>query len=48
VIYTLKLDEVKSKYAGLAQENGFAPASVLNLLRLFIKAVHLKSVINMF
>jgi hypothetical protein len=30
----LKLDEENSKHAGLGQENGFAPAYVLNLLRL--------------
>jgi hypothetical protein len=31
---TLKSDEQKSKSAGLAQENSFAPAYVLSLLRL--------------
>ncbi len=31
---TLKSDEQKSKYAGLAQENSFALANVLSLLRL--------------
>jgi hypothetical protein len=28
----IKLDEEKSKYAGLARENGFAPANLLTLL----------------
>jgi hypothetical protein len=30
----LTRDKEKSKYVGLAQENGFAPAFVLSLLRL--------------
>jgi hypothetical protein len=31
---TLKSDEEKLKYACLAEENGFAPANLLSLLRL--------------
>jgi hypothetical protein len=34
VPYKLKLDEEKSKHAGLAQQNGFGPAFWHNLLRL--------------
>jgi hypothetical protein len=34
----LKLDEEKSTYAGLAQENGFSPAYLLSLLRLIRSA----------
>jgi hypothetical protein len=46
---TVKWDEEKSKHAGLAQENGFAHAQVLTLLRLVKGEANLleKSVINM-
>jgi hypothetical protein len=48
---TLKLDEQKSKYVGLAKENGFGPTFLYRLLRLLkdIKVVHLleKIVMNL-
>jgi hypothetical protein len=47
---TVKSDEAKSTYAGLAQEIGYSPACLLSLQRLVKRAavVHLleKSVIN--
>jgi hypothetical protein len=46
----LTREKEKSKCVGLAQENGFAPAYVLSLLRLVKGAAHVhileKSVIN--
>jgi hypothetical protein len=32
--FTLKLEEQKSKYVGLVQENGFGPTFLYRLLRL--------------
>jgi hypothetical protein len=46
----ITIGEEKSKYASLAQENDFAPAYLLNLLRLVVKGttkLREKSVINM-